>query len=138
MSNHRRELSRREVVRGGLAATALGLASTACTRSAAPAPAPAPGPTPAAPVVATKRILILGGTGFLGPKTIEAALARGHTVTIFNRGKREKLQPLPYDVEHLYGNRDPELPADDERGADGALLRPDATPRGLEQLAGRA
>lgn len=134
MSNRRRELSRREIVRGGLAATALGLASTSCTRSAAPAP----GPTPAAPVVATKRILILGGTGFLGPKTIEAALARGHTVTIFNRGKREKLQPLPYDVEHLYGNRDPELPADDERGADGSLLRPDATPRGLEQLAGRA
>ena len=84
-----------------------------------------------------KKILILGGTGFLGPKTIEAALARGHEVTIFNRGKREKIQPLELEVEHLYGNRDPELPADDERGPDGKLLRPDATPKGLEQLAGR-
>lgn len=85
-----------------------------------------------------KKILILGGTGFLGPKTIEVALARGHQVTIFNRGKREKLQPLDFEVEHLYGNRDPELPADDERGPDGKLLHPDATPRGLEQLVGRS
>ena len=58
-------------------------------------------------------ILILGGTGFLGPKTIDAAIARGHAVTIFNRGKREKLLPLKVEVEHRYGNRDPELPADD-------------------------
>ena len=84
-----------------------------------------------------KKILILGGTGFLGPKTIEVALARGHQVTIFNRGKREKFLPLGFEVEHLYGNRDPELPADDERGPDGKLLHPDATPKGLEQLVGR-
>ena len=32
-------------------------------------------------------ILILGGTGFLGPHTVNAALANGHTVTLFNRGK---------------------------------------------------
>ncbi len=32
-------------------------------------------------------ILILGGTGFLGPHTVEYALARGHTITLFNRGK---------------------------------------------------
>jgi 2'-hydroxyisoflavone reductase len=85
-----------------------------------------------------KKILILGGTGFLGPKTIEVALARGHQVTIFNRGKREKFLPLGFEVEHLYGNRDPELPADDERGPDGKLLHPEATPKGLEQLAGRS
>ncbi len=84
-----------------------------------------------------KKILILGGTGFIGPKTIEVALARGHQVTIFNRGKREKIQPLGFEVEHLYGNRDPELPADDERGPDGKLLHPDAKPKGLEQLVGR-
>ena len=85
-----------------------------------------------------KRILILGGTGFLGPKTVEVALDRGHDVTIFNRGKREKLLPFPYkNVEHLYGNRDPLLPADDERGPDGNLLHPDAPPKGLEQLHGK-
>ena len=86
-----------------------------------------------------KKILILGGTGFLGPKTIAAALARGHKVTVFNRGKREKFIPVDLkDVEHLYGNRDPELPADDERGEDKKLLHPDAKPKGLEQLEGRA
>jgi len=88
--------------------------------------------------VTKKKILILGGTGFLGPKTVAAALARGHEVTIFNRGKREKLLPLEGNVEHLYGNRDPDLPADDDKGADGKLLHPDATPKGLEQLAGRS
>ena len=59
-------------------------------------------------------------------------------MTIFNRGKREKLLPLEFTVEHLYGNRDPELPADDERGPDGALLHPDASPKGLAQLADRS
>src|SRR6266850_4318095 len=33
------------------------------------------------------KILILGGTGFLGPAVVEAATARGHTLTLFNRGK---------------------------------------------------
>jgi 2'-hydroxyisoflavone reductase len=33
-----------------------------------------------------KRILVLGGTYFLGPAFVEAALADGHTVTLFNRG----------------------------------------------------
>jgi 2'-hydroxyisoflavone reductase len=32
-------------------------------------------------------ILILGGTGFLGPHTVNSALAQGHSVTLFNRGK---------------------------------------------------
>ncbi len=35
----------------------------------------------------------------LGPKTIDAAIARGHTVTIFNRGKREKYLPLKVAVD---------------------------------------
>jgi 2'-hydroxyisoflavone reductase len=53
----------------------------------------------------SKRILILGGTGFLGPQLVEAARSRGHTVTLFNRGKtRPHLFP---DVEKLHGDRDP-------------------------------
>lgn len=85
------------------------------------------------------RTLILGGTGFLGPKTVEVALARGHHVTVFNRGRTEKRIPFGFEgVEHLYGNRDPLLPADDARGPDGALLQPDASPKGLEQLAGKS
>jgi 2'-hydroxyisoflavone reductase len=35
---------------------------------------------------APKRILVLGGTSFLGPAVVDALLAAGHTVTLFNRG----------------------------------------------------
>jgi 2'-hydroxyisoflavone reductase len=52
-----------------------------------------------------KRLLLLGGTGFLGPAIVAAARARGHHVTLFNRGKtRPELFP---DVEKLRGDRDP-------------------------------
>jgi 2'-hydroxyisoflavone reductase len=95
--------------------------------------------SPAAAPIRPLRILILGGTGFIGPKTVEVALARGHQVAVFNRGRTEKRIPFGFEgVEHLYGNRDPLLPADDARGPDGQLLNPDASPKGLEQLAGRA
>ncbi|HEX3603389.1 MAG TPA: hypothetical protein VHU43_04805, partial [Steroidobacteraceae bacterium] len=33
------------------------------------------------------RILVLGGTKFLGVHIVELALKHGHTVTLFNRGK---------------------------------------------------
>jgi 2'-hydroxyisoflavone reductase len=131
MSN-RRDLDRRDVLRGMLAGAMLGAVPlSAC----ATAPASAPRAVPVAKK--KKKILILGGTGFLGPKTVAAAVARGHEITIFNRGRREKFLPLEVKVEHLYGNRDPDLPADDERGPDGKLLHPEASPKGLEQLAGR-
>lgn len=51
------------------------------------------------------KLLILGGTGFLGPHIVEAALARQHTPTLFNRGRTNpKLFP---DLEKLHGDRDP-------------------------------
>jgi len=49
------------------------------------------------------RILVLGGTTFLGPAEVEYALARGHTVTLFNRG-RTNPQLFP-DLEKLQGDR---------------------------------
>ena len=126
--------TRRDLLRTGLAAAAFGMLHASCGSSASSQSSTTP--QPAAPPK-PKRILILGGTGFLGPKTVAAALARGHQVTIFNRGKREKIQPLEMQVEHLYGNRDPDLPAEDDKGPDGKLLHPDASPKGLEQLAGK-
>jgi len=49
------------------------------------------------------RILMLGGTGFLGPAEVEYSLARGHTVTLFNRGiTNPHLFP---DTEKLVGDR---------------------------------
>lgn len=49
-------------------------------------------------------ILILGGTGFTGPFQVAYALARGHRVTLFNRGKRPSPE-WPGEVEQLHGDR---------------------------------
>ncbi len=49
------------------------------------------------------RILFLGGTGFLGPAQVEYALARGHTVTLFNRGRTDP--DLFPGVETVFGDR---------------------------------
>jgi 2'-hydroxyisoflavone reductase len=50
------------------------------------------------------RILILGGTGFTGPFQVSYALARGHRVTLFNRGQRPSPE-WPGEVEQLHGDR---------------------------------
>ena len=57
-------------------------------------------PAPARPL----RILILGGTGFTGPHQVRYALARGHKITLFNRGKKPKKE-WPGEVEELHGDR---------------------------------
>lgn len=49
------------------------------------------------------RILILGGTGFIGPHQVDYALARGHQVTVFNRGRQGN--PWGGKVEELLGDR---------------------------------
>lgn len=49
-------------------------------------------------------ILVLGGTGFIGPHQIEVALANGHQVTMFNRGSNPGM--FGDSVEELIGNRD--------------------------------
>jgi 2'-hydroxyisoflavone reductase len=49
------------------------------------------------------RILILGGTGFIGPHQVRYALARGHKVSLFNRGKQP--HEWPGEVEELIGDR---------------------------------
>jgi 2'-hydroxyisoflavone reductase len=56
-----------------------------------------------------RRVLILGGTGFIGPHFVREALAHGHKVTLFNRGKSQT-QPTP-GVETLIGDRDGQLDA---------------------------
>src|SRR5580704_17200158 len=61
-----------------------------------------PGLAGAGPVT-PMRILILGGTGFTGPHQVRYALARGHQVTLFNRGRQSETWPGP--VEELIGNR---------------------------------
>ena len=49
------------------------------------------------------RLLILGGTGFIGPHQVRYAVERGHEVTTFNRGQRE--HERVEGVEELTGDR---------------------------------
>ncbi|HLG78998.1 MAG TPA: NAD-dependent epimerase/dehydratase family protein [Ktedonobacteraceae bacterium] len=55
------------------------------------------------------RLLILGGTGFLGRHLVQAALDRQHTVTLFNRGFTHP-ELFPH-VEQLHGDREHGLQA---------------------------
>jgi len=48
------------------------------------------------------RLLVLGGTGFLGGAVVADALRRGWTVTVLNRGERG---PAPAGVTSRYGDR---------------------------------
>lgn len=89
--------TRRDVLKlAGAGAVGLGLrpalAAAGDARGVPPAAAPKP-----------LRILILGGTGFTGPHQVRYALARGHEVTLFNRGRRPREWPAP--VEELVGDR---------------------------------
>jgi 2'-hydroxyisoflavone reductase len=85
--------TRRDFVAGSLvAATGLGLAAGPEIAEAAERKA-----------VKSLRILILGGTGFIGPHEVTYALARGHKLTLFNRGKAP--HAWPGEVEELIGDR---------------------------------
>jgi len=55
-------------------------------------------------------LLILGGTGFIGPHLVRHAVARGHKVSIFTRGRSDDSM-LPADVERLVGDRNGQLGA---------------------------
>ncbi len=58
------------------------------------------------------RLLVLGGTAFLGPALVEQALAAGHRVTLFNRGKTAPdLFKGVEQVETLLGDRNGQLEA---------------------------
>jgi 2'-hydroxyisoflavone reductase len=52
-------------------------------------------------------LLVLGGTGFIGPHLVRHAISRGHHVTIFTRGRHDA--ELPPDVVRLQGDRNGQL-----------------------------
>ena len=59
------------------------------------------------PAIRPLKILILGGTGFIGPAMVTIARERGHELTLFNRGRtRAELFP---EIERILGNRDPKV-----------------------------
>ncbi len=65
------------------------------------------------------RILLIGGTVFLGRHIADAALARGHTLTLFNRGKSNP-ELFPH-IEKLRGARDGGLAPLDDRSWDAVV-----------------
>jgi 2'-hydroxyisoflavone reductase len=72
-------------------------------------------------------ILILGGTGFIGPHLVTHAMQRGHTVTLFNRG-RTNTHLFP-DVEKLVGDRNSDLSALEGRRWDAVIDNSGYTPQ---------
>jgi 2'-hydroxyisoflavone reductase len=64
-------------------------------------------------------VLVLGGTVFLGRHLVAAALARGHAVTLFNRGEHNP--DLFPEVQKLRGNRDGALDVLDGRRWDAVI-----------------
>ena len=95
---------------GGVLGT--GSLSQACGTSDGPAPDPrAVDPEEAQP--RRLRILILGGTGYIGPHQVRHALSRGHELTLFNRGRTQPSLhgELFDDLEKLVGDRNGDLQA---------------------------
>jgi 2'-hydroxyisoflavone reductase len=76
------------------------------------------------------RLLVLGGSKFLGRAVVEAALARGHEVTLFNRGQTNpELFP---EVEKLRGDRDGDHGALEGRKWDAVVDTSGFVPRQVE------
>jgi 2'-hydroxyisoflavone reductase len=78
-------------------------------------------------------ILILGGTGFIGPHHVEYALQQGHKVTLFNRGKTHPGQVQ--GVETLEGDRDGKLDALKGRKWDAVIDNSGYVPRHVRDSA---
>ena len=79
------------------------------------------------------RLLILGGTGFIGPHMVQTALDRGHEVSIFNRGKSNP--HLFPDIEKLKGDRDGDLESLEGRDWDAVIDNTGYVPRHVKDSA---
>lgn len=94
--------SRREFLRvSALAGSTLGLGWSPLAAARQPRPPQA------------SKILLLGGTGFIGPWQVHNLLKQGHELTLFNRGRSEPglFQELYPKIETLVGDRNGNLAA---------------------------
>jgi nucleoside-diphosphate-sugar epimerase len=122
--------SRRDFVRVAATSTGalgLGLLPSFATRNAFGIHVPSQQPK------AKLRILVLGGTSFIGPYQVQYALDRGHTITLFNRGKTNP-QLFP-GVEKLIGDRNGDLKSLEGREWDVVIDNSATQPKWVELTA---
>jgi len=117
--------TRRNFIKAGLVGgTAIAASSTTLPGNARSFDQPGPKPL---------SILLLGGTGFIGPHMVREALRRGHTVTLFNRGRTNNT--LFPDLETLIGDRDGKLDALENRRWDVVIDNSGYVPRHVQDSA---
>lgn len=119
MSSNRREFIKGSVL-GGAAIAGAGLAGAAHAGEHASANR-------------SLNILVLGGTGFIGPHMVREALRRGHSVTLFNRGRTNNT--LFPDLETIKGDRGGELPMLEGRKWDAVIDNSGYVPRHVQNSA---
>lgn len=78
-------------------------------------------------------LLVLGGTGFIGPHMVREMLRRGHSVTLFNRGKTNS--GLFPDLETIKGDRDGGLQGLEGRSWDAVVDNSGYVPRHVQDSA---
>jgi 2'-hydroxyisoflavone reductase len=122
----RRDFVKLAALAGGALATGGSMPSALSAARAAPA---APG--------RSLRVLLLGGTGFLGPHIVHRLLERGHTPTLFNRGRT---QPQMYPelfpaLENLVGDRNDDISSVAGRSWDGVIDDSGYTPQQVGAMA---
>ncbi len=108
--------TRREFIFGSLGAASLGLSGADRVF---------------AQVSGGMNILVLGGTGFIGPHLVSYALERGHKITLFNRG-RTNTHLFP-EAEKLVGDRNNNLKALEGRRWDAVIDNSGYTPLQVSQ-----
>lgn len=80
------------------------------------------------------RILILGGTGFIGPHEVEYAKLRGHRLSLFNRGRTNP--DLFPNVETLIGDRNGDLSSLEGKSWDVCIDNSASNPEWVRMSAG--
>jgi 2'-hydroxyisoflavone reductase len=81
------------------------------------------------------RILILGGTGLIGPHQVRYAVSRGHKVTVFNRGRTHPGILGGLEVEQLTGDRNGDLKSLEGRDWDAVIDNPATLPKWVRDAA---
>ena len=105
-----------------LAGTGAGLAGAGVLARAAVAQTPKP-----------LNILIIGGTGFIGPPMVEYALARGHKVSVLNRNRKGDV--FEGKVEQLIGDLNADVSVLKGRSFDVVIDNPTTQPKWVQNVA---